>query len=281
MSLAEAFGRVREAEVRLPVAEPGVAADSTARILTIDIETTPNVAHVWGLFDVTVSLNQIVEVGRVFCFAAKWYGEDEVQFFSDWNDGHEGMVRAAWDLLNEADYVVSYNGRQFDMKHLRREFVLLGLPAPLPWRDVDLLQVVRRQFRFASNKLDFVAQQLGVGGKVKHEGHDLWKLCLEGDRDAWGRMEEYNRGDVVLTEGVFVRLLPWLGSTLNLALYAPDSAGEFAGVTCPACGAHDCLEPAGDVATPQTRFVAYRCSECGSLSRSLDRVVRVKERGLA
>ena len=31
-----------------------------ARILIIDIETSPNLAYVWGLFDQTVSLSQLL-----------------------------------------------------------------------------------------------------------------------------------------------------------------------------------------------------------------------------
>lgn len=98
------------------------------KILTIDIETRPNLAYVWGLWDQNVGLNQIEETGSVISWAAKWHGEKKVYFASDYHDGHSEMVRRAWELLDEADAVVGYNSKAFDMKHLNREFVLEGYP---------------------------------------------------------------------------------------------------------------------------------------------------------
>ncbi len=36
------------------------------------------------------------------------------------------------------------------------------------------LQTSRSKFRFVSNKLDYIAQRLGLGKKTAHEGHELW-----------------------------------------------------------------------------------------------------------
>jgi hypothetical protein len=73
------------------------------RLLTLDIETRPNLAHVWALWDQNVGLSQIVEVGSVICFAAKWHGERKVHFASDHHDGHEAMITRAHELMDEAD----------------------------------------------------------------------------------------------------------------------------------------------------------------------------------
>lgn len=124
MALREVHERVNA-----PVAASGARVDAGngARILTLDIECSPTVAHVWGLWDQNVGLNQIVEDGRMICFAAKWYGDSQTLFFSDEKDGHEAMVEAAWRLLDECDVLVSFNGVKYDVKHLNREFVLAGL----------------------------------------------------------------------------------------------------------------------------------------------------------
>ena len=42
------------------------------KTLTLDIETAPQVAHVWGLWQQNVGLPQLLESGYVMCFAAKW-----------------------------------------------------------------------------------------------------------------------------------------------------------------------------------------------------------------
>ena len=59
------------------------------KILTIDIETRPSLAYVWGLWDQNVGLNQVEEFGTVISWAAKWHGEKKVYFASDHHDGQE------------------------------------------------------------------------------------------------------------------------------------------------------------------------------------------------
>ena len=178
------------------------------KILVLDIETRPNMAYVWGLWDQNVGLNQTIETGTVISFAAKWYGKKKVHFYSDYHDGHETMVQAAWDMINEADAVVHFNGKAFDIKHLNREFILAGLTPPSPHKDIDLLSVVKQRFKFASNKLQHVSSELGIGSKIQHDGFDLWVRCIANDDKAWNLMRRYNKQDVVLTEQVYDRLRP-------------------------------------------------------------------------
>lgn len=231
------------------------------RTLVIDIETRPATAEVWSLFKVTVSLNQLRDPGGVISFAAKWAGEKRVMFFSDFHNGHEEMVNAAWELLDQADAVVHYNGTSFDMPHLRREFLLAELPPPSPWKDIDLLRAVRSKFRFISSKLDNVSSELGIGSKVKHEGHSLWTACVAGDAKAWGRMRRYNKHDVVLTDQLYERLLPWLPGHPNVGLYSGKPG------CCPRCGSES-VQRRGSAYTPLGTYAQVRCNDCGGWSRT-------------
>src|SRR5690242_14089214 len=97
------------------------------RLLVIDIETMANLAWVWGTWQQDIHPKQIVKHKRTICFAAKWVGHKKIHFYSEFHHGREAMVEAAWKLLNEADAVISYNGKKFDAKHLNSEFKLLGL----------------------------------------------------------------------------------------------------------------------------------------------------------
>lgn len=226
------------------------------KILTVDIETAPHLGYVWSLWQQNVGLSQLAQVGTVICWAAKWHGDKTVMFGSDHHDGHIEMVRKIRTLYDEADVVVTYNGRSFDNKHLRREWVLAGMSPPAPHKDVDLLTVVRKQFKFASSKLDHVAQQLGLGSKVKHDGFDLWLRCLAGDDKAWAKMKAYNVGDVRLTEALYDRLLPWIDNHPNRAVFSDEVKGG-----CPRCGS---LKYAfRKNRTTQTRsYRQFQCSGC-------------------
>src|SRR5690606_31254914 len=134
----------------------------------------------------------------------------------------EQMVRAAWDLLSEADVVVGYNSTSFDIKKLNWEFARLGLVKPRPFRQVDLLRAVRASFGAEWKNLDFIAKHLGVGRKMEHEGWSLWEKVLAGDERAWGRMQRYNVQDVKVTEKLYLRLIPWLPGSVNIGLLSGE-----------------------------------------------------------
>lgn len=226
--------------------------------LVIDCETSPNLAYIWGLWNQNVGLNQIEKTGSVISFAAKWHGAKKVMFYSDHHDGHEEMVKAAHELLSEADALIHYNGKAFDVKHLQREFLLADLPPAAPHVDIDLLQTVRRQFKFPSNKLTHVSEALGIGKKTPHTGFDLWRDCMMGDDKAWALMKKYNIQDVRLTEELYDKLLPWIPNHPNVSLYddRPDA--------CPRCGATGTMEASGMRRTKTMQYRRYRCIECSS-----------------
>lgn len=244
------------------------------KVLFIDIETTPNVAHVWSLWNQNVGLSQLLEATEMFSFAAKWMGAKHTFFFSTFHDGKETMVQAAWDLLNQADVVVGWNSRSFDVKHLNREFLEAGLRPPSPFKQVDLMLEVKKVFRFPSNKLQYVSTALGYEGKVQHSGHELWLACLAGDEKAWRKMRTYNKQDVVLLEPMFEQLRPWI-STPVLALYG--SADEH---SCPACGSES-LTRQGYAYTKLGQFQRYVCDDCGKWSRGGTKVGSVDIREVA
>lgn len=222
------------------------------RTLVLDIETSPHLAYVWSLWDQNVSLNQIQDVGSVICWAAKWTDSKQVMFASDHHDGHEAMLKQAWDLLDEADCVVGYNSKAFDLKHLAREFMVAGMPPPSPWVDVDLLLAVKRRAKFASHKLQHVATELGLGGKLEHSGFELWRGCIAGDDKSWATMRRYNRQDVILTEALYERLRPWI-VTPNQQLDGGDG--------CPRCGHHELMRR-GHRTSATGRFVVLQCRSC-------------------
>lgn len=234
------------------------------RILALDLETSPNVAHVWGLWQQNVSIKQLLESTEVICWGARWVGEDEVMFASVYHDGKKEMLDQVWALVNEADAVMGWNSKGFDSKHLNREFLENGLMPPSPYLDLDLMLAVKAAFRFPSNKLDYVAQKLGVGAKVQHSGHELWIRCLANDPDAWAEMKLYQIQDVDLLIDLYPKLLPWIKGHPNMGLYS----GELS--VCPNCGSHK-LTAAGFARTGASTFRKYVCEDCGKWSRDAKR----------
>jgi uncharacterized protein YprB with RNaseH-like and TPR domain len=119
------------------------------------------------------------------------------------------MLEELHKLMDEADLLVGWNSAAFDHKHINREFIENGMAPPSPTKDLDLMTVTKANFLFPSNKLDYVAQKLGVGAKVKHSGFKLWLRCMEGDNKAWAEMKKYQLQDVNLLVDLYELLLPW------------------------------------------------------------------------
>ena len=240
------------------------------KVLTIDIESYPAKLFGWGLFNQNFALNQIADPGGTFAFAAKWYGKPGVMFHSDHHDGHGEMVQKAWKLLDDAEIVVHFNGTSYDLPHLRREFLLAGLPPTSPVREVDLLRVVKKNFRFLSNKLDHVSQQLGIGKKTSHTGMDLWIRCMEGDPKAWALMKKYNKQDVNLTEDLLEALLPWIKEVSHMGGFVdPDH------LTCNKCGSDDLADTGKTHSMSTLAYPILRCNHCGGVVRGVKAVGRV------
>lgn len=225
------------------------------RILTIDIETRPLLSYHWSLWDQNIGIAQIVEHGGMMCFAAKWLGKSEVEFYSDHHDGKQKMLEEAHRLLSEADVVVTYNGDRFDVKRLNNEFLLVGMSPPKPYKSIDLIKTNKQRFDLPSRKLDYLVQQTGVGAKVKHQGFDLWVDCMKGDAKAWATMKRYNIGDVKITEKAYLHLLPWLTNAVHLGML---TASEH---SCPYCGGKKLVRD-GHHHTNATSYRLYRCSNC-------------------
>jgi DNA polymerase elongation subunit (family B) len=229
------------------------------KILLLDIETAPNLAYVWGVFQQDIQVNHMVSSSTTLCWSAKWLGDKKIMFDSVHGSSHKKMLERVHALLDEADVVVHYNGRKFDIPTLNKEFLLAGMSPPAPYKQVDMLMVSRGAFRFQSNKLDYVARQLQLGSKVKHEGFQLWVSCMNGNGAAWKRMREYNQGDVLLLEKLYNRMLPWIKGHPNRSAHEGIEC-------CPHCGSKH-LQRRGTARNASGLYPRFQCGSCGTWMR--------------
>lgn len=250
------------------------------KTLVIDIETAPHLGHVWKLWQTDVALNQLIVPGYVLCFAAKWTDEKPVTFarVKHGADGQptpssrRAMLAVAHKLLSEADAVVHFNGTSFDVPKLNAEFMEFGFAPPAPFAEIDLKLAIKRRAAFASNKLAYLSERLGVGSKVKHEGHTLWRKVMADDAAAWQRMQRYNEGDVRLTERLYRRVLPWIPQHPNAALFVDDAKPR-----CPHCASASIVRR-GSAHTRAQTYARFSCNRCGAWSRGAARIRAAIER---
>lgn len=232
------------------------------KVLLLDLETSPSAAYVWSLFKTTIPITSIIESSEVLCWSAKWYGSDEVLFDSIHKSSRKRMLRRIHKLLSDADAVVHYNGNRFDIPTLNKEFLIHGFTPPAPAKQIDLYRTVKTKFRFVSNKLDYVSKMLGLGEKTKTD-FTLWVQCMNKNSEAWSKMEEYNKQDVLLLEKLYDRLRGWIRSCANWGLYL-EPMGQIA---CPNCGSLD-HQRRGFSYTGAYKYQRHRCKGCGNWFRS-------------
>lgn len=225
-------------------------------IWVYDIETTPNLVHAWGLWDQNISINQIVTPQDILCFAAHKVGTKKIEVHAAWN-GYDEMIARMHEIFDDADLLVGYNNAGFDDKLCAASFVKAGMDPPSPHRALDLLRVVKKNFRFPSHKLDYVCKALGLETKLETGGMDLWTKSMDGDVAAQKKMLKYNKQDVKVTTLLLERLIPYC--SINVPLYSDED--DAAAMVCTKCGS-DHVTSRGFAYTTGSRYRRYQCQSC-------------------
>ena len=252
------------------------------KILLFDIETSPILANIWGLWNETRDFKFVDVDWYILSWSAKWLGEKSIvtQSLPDYPNYKKDMqddsalLQDIWNLLDEADMVIGHNAKKFDVKKLNARFLINGMLPPSPYRMIDTLTAAKAHFAFTSNRLDTIGQLLGVGQKVETGGFELWRGCMRGDKKSWKTMCKYNAQDVVLLEKVYLKLRPFIKNHPNVTV---DNGGLTSNA-CPACGSEN-LVKRGYAYTNLSKFARHKCKDCGKWSRArvskVDKDVRV------
>ena len=237
-----------------------------AKILILDIETTPIKAWVWSRWKQNIYLDQTISEWFMLTWSAKWLFSNKVM--SDrltkkevLREDDSRIVKKIWHLINEADIVVAHNGLAFDEKKLNARFLLNNLKPTSPYQSIDTKLIAAKQFGFSSNKLDALAGYFGIDVKLDTD-FELWAKCMAGDEKSLKYMEEYNQHDVEILEEVYLRMRPWMRSHPNIGLYL-----DTENPVCSSCGSTH-IHQEDDYVTMVGRYSTYVCNDCGAYSRS-------------
>lgn len=176
--------------------------------LFFDIETSYCQGWFWQpSFKTQISYDQVLKQSSIICICYKWQGSDKVRSLT-WNNGDASeMMDKFFDVISEADEVVSHNGDKFDIKWIRTHFLLNGYKSMPEIKSIDTLKISRSKFKFPSNRLDAIGKYLGFGGKKDTGGIQLWHdIIQKNSKRAMKEMVDYCKRDVELLEKVFLKL---------------------------------------------------------------------------
>src|ERR1019366_4638598 len=136
---------------------------------------------------------------HVLSWSAKWLGspESETMYMDQRNaknvENDKVVLKELWHLHNEADIVITQNGKNFDQRKVQARFLILGFKPNTPYKHIDVKIEAQRLFGFPSYKLEYMTEKINKKyKKLKHKkfpGHELWVECLKGNLAAWDEME--------------------------------------------------------------------------------------------
>lgn len=242
------------------------------KIGIFDVETLPMKVYAWSLWDKYTSPEQVIEESCFLSWAGKFLNDPTI--YSDCLTPEESKNRdglriavSCWEFINQCDILVGHNLHKFDMRVVNTFFLKADLP-PLRPLQIDTLEVVRKNFRFSSNKMGAVNNALNITTKIENEGFRLWKKCDEGDQEALDTMLEYNIGDITALEDLFYIIRPYItNQKFNYNLYS-----ELTETVCPVCGEKE-FKFNGHYYTSAGKWESLRCMSCKTLFRSKENLL--------
>jgi len=234
-----------------------------ANIVGLDIETFPHLGYSWVTSSYKGSWNMIkvVRPSYILCVGVK-IGHSKTKIYSirDYSEYKKNprndffLMKDLHDVLMNADIVYGWNSKRFDVKKLYAKFLEYGFPPVTAFKQVDAMQEWNKLAKDGSSRLNDVAERLGYGHKMDHDGFPLWEGCDNGDLKAWSKMERYCVRDVNLTYKIYKHLRPWMPNHPNVNNYSRDI------LACSACGKRKFLIKRGFAPAGQRRRQIYHCT---------------------
>lgn len=224
-------------------------------ILYFDIENTPLFGTAWSTYE--TNLLSVTKDTELLSFAWK-INDGNTQVVSRRLYTEKQLVKHLWKLFDEADILIAHNGNSFDIKMANQYFIKYGLNPPAPYKSIDTKLIAKKYFRFAQNKLDYIAQFLYNEHKLP-TNMDLWFRCMKGDIASLKLMEKYNKKDVDLLYKVYQSFKGWHTGHPNFNVYAGTTH------KCPNCGG--ATQKRGFMYTRTGKYQRHQCTTCAAWSK--------------
>jgi len=208
-----------------------------------------------------ISPSNIVQDWSIYCVA--WKFLDGPRTYSSQVDISEvkndyKVCSDIREVLQDTKLLVGHNLDKFDLKKLNTRFIYHGIePVDHKILTFDTLKAAKKHFCFSSNKLDYLANYLGVGRKLPHSHSDWFKLLTDPDQTTLDFMVKYCKHDVnPLLEGVHLKLKPYVDY--------PNLTGRLKGddYICTHCGSTDYMKWGFKYSKAGKKIQRYQCNAC-------------------
>lgn len=118
--------------------------------------------------------------------------------------------------MRKFDRLVHYYGGnyRFDIPFIRSRAMLHGLDFPLykEIKSLDLYTYVKKTLKLHNNRLQTACDFFGIASKEHPMTYDVWMKALSGKKKALDYILEHNREDVISTEKLYHKMLPYINT---------------------------------------------------------------------
>ena len=229
--------------------------------LFYDIETSYNIVKAWRIgYNINLNMEDIIQERAIITIAYKWEGEEDVTVLT-WNKGcDKKIIKDFVKVMADADEMVGHNLDRYDTKFIMGRALKHGISVLPKYQSTDTLKLAKKHFMLNSNKLDYIAQYLNIGHKVRHRGMEMWDdIILRNDPKALEEMCEYNVHDVFLTEKVYKALMNYSLPKVN---HASKQTGDKH--SCPECGSEEAVLTKTYISNSGTKTRLMSCNSCST-----------------
>ena len=211
-----------------------------------------------------LSSSTLIEPRTTIC-CAKWYDSPDIIELAEWDKGgRKKFLKAIHRLISQADILVGHNIDNADVPWLKGDLhIEAGLPVLPPFKTVDTLKVLRREFKSGApfKGLEAFCNIVGIPSKTDHYDRHAMERAVAGSVEDRQRLVSYCSGDVIATQGLYDWLRPHIKNHPALFVDGKDKL-----TVCNRCG-HD-TEPIDKryVANVLT-YSMRRCVSCNAHGR--------------
>jgi hypothetical protein len=249
-----------------------IAQGVNNRILILDVERLDGITqqHWWDRGDLKnryIHHETVIRHPRTTIVCAKWYDQDEVIRLAEWDKGgRPRFLKRVHALMAAADIIVGHHVDGADVPWLRGDLhIEAGLPPLPPFKTVDTLKILRREFKSGVpfKGLDAFCQIVGIPAKTDfYDRHAMERAVTEKSVEDRERLVDYCAGDVIATQGLYDYLRPHIRN--HPALFMD---GESSLNTCNRCGESDTLPTGKRYVANVLTYTMLRCANCKGYRR--------------
>ena len=238
------------------------------RRLYFDLECSPNIGFFWTAgYKLNISTESIIKERAIICICYKW--EDEKETHSVYWDSKQNDKKLLIEFIkvaNQANELVGHNGDKFDLAWIRTRCLFHRIEMFPTYVTIDTLKVARSKFKFNSNKLNYIAQYLGIGEKI-HTEYNLWKeIVLNKCKVSMDKMIKYCIQDVILLEKVHKELNHHIPAKTHYGVVFGQDRGS-----CPECGSDELIQNNKVVTASGLTRIQYKCKVCNKYHSKTDK----------